>query len=94
MARGKCATAILAVPRHGQDAHGTLECRATARRGEAGRNLRVRLKAKTRAERPRPQEVARLAERLLKLGRECARLPMLDKRTTEEMLYDENGLPK
>jgi len=35
-----------------------------------------------------------LAERLLKLGHECARLPVLDKRTPEEMLYDEHGLPK
>jgi antitoxin VapB len=35
-----------------------------------------------------------LAERLLKIGHECARLPVLDKRTPEEMLYDENGLPK
>ena len=35
-----------------------------------------------------------LAERLLKLGQECARLPVLDKRTPEEMLYDEHGLPK
>jgi len=36
----------------------------------------------------------RLAERLLKIGQECATLPVLDRRSTEEMLYDENGLPK
>jgi hypothetical protein len=40
------------------------------------------------------QELVRLAQRLLKLGRECAGLPVLDKRTLDEMLYDENGLPK
>ena len=34
------------------------------------------------------------AERLLNIGRECARLPVLDKRTAEEMLYNEDGLPK
>ncbi len=35
-----------------------------------------------------------LVERLLEIGHECAGLPMLDKRSPEEMLYDENGLPK
>jgi hypothetical protein len=35
-----------------------------------------------------------LAERLLSIGHECARLPVLDQRTLEEMLYDEHGLPK
>ena len=35
-----------------------------------------------------------LAERLLEIGRECARLPVLDSRSLEEMLYDEHGLPK
>jgi antitoxin VapB len=35
-----------------------------------------------------------LAGRLLTIGHECARLPVLDKRSPEEMLYDENGLPK
>ena len=33
-------------------------------------------------------------KRLLAIGRECARLPVLDKRSREEMLYDERGLPK
>jgi antitoxin VapB len=36
----------------------------------------------------------RLAEHLLNIGRECARLPVLDKRSPEEMLYDDNGLPR
>jgi antitoxin VapB len=36
----------------------------------------------------------RLAERLLEIGQACARLPVLDKRSPEEMLYDEEGLPK
>ncbi|MEO8125445.1 MAG: type II toxin-antitoxin system VapB family antitoxin [Bryobacteraceae bacterium] len=35
-----------------------------------------------------------LAWRLLEIGRECAKLPVLDARSPEEMLYDENGLPK
>lgn len=35
-----------------------------------------------------------LAERLLKIGHECARLPVLDQRTPEEMLYNRHGLPK
>ena len=35
-----------------------------------------------------------LAGRLLKIGRECARLPVLDKRSPEDMLYDDKGLPK
>ena len=35
-----------------------------------------------------------LAERLLKIGRECASLPVLDKRSPEEILYNDNGLPR
>jgi antitoxin VapB len=35
-----------------------------------------------------------LAERFLEIGHKCARLPVLDDRSPEEMLYDENGLPK
>lgn len=35
-----------------------------------------------------------LAERLLDIGKDCAALPILDTRTPNEMLYDENGLPK
>jgi antitoxin VapB len=35
-----------------------------------------------------------LAKRLLEIGRQCARLPVLDERSPEEMLYDEKGLPK
>lgn len=35
-----------------------------------------------------------MAERLLKIGHQCARLPVLDKRSADEMLYDRNGLPK
>jgi antitoxin VapB len=37
---------------------------------------------------------AELVERLLKIGRECAALPVLDRRKPEEMLYDKSGLPK
>ena len=36
----------------------------------------------------------RLVKRLLRIGRECAALPVLDERSPEDMLYDERGLPK
>ena len=35
-----------------------------------------------------------LAAKLLKLGERCSRLPVIDKRSAEEMLYDESGLPR
>jgi antitoxin VapB len=35
-----------------------------------------------------------LVERMLKIGRECAALPVLDRRKPEDMLYDKDGLPK
>ncbi len=35
-----------------------------------------------------------VAERLLEIGHACRRLPVLDKRSPEDMLYDEQGLPK
>ena len=35
-----------------------------------------------------------LAERLLKIGDQCSRLPVLDSRAPDEMLYDERGLPQ
>ena len=54
----------------------------------------MNLNKKNDAKHRRAQELVRLAKRLLKLGRECAGLPVLDKRTPEEMLYDESGLPK
>ena len=37
---------------------------------------------------------ARLVERLLEIGQDCAKLPALDKRSPEHMLYDQRGLPK
>jgi antitoxin VapB len=37
---------------------------------------------------------AHLVERMLKIGRECAALPVLDRRKPEDMLYDKDGLPK
>ena len=36
----------------------------------------------------------RRVERLLQIGRECSALPVLDGRSPEDMLYDEQGLPK
>jgi antitoxin VapB len=35
-----------------------------------------------------------MAERLMEIGRRAAKLPVLDPRTPDEMLYDEDGLPK
>ena len=32
-------------------------------------------------------------KRMLKIGRECAAMPVLDRRKPEVMLYDKNGLP-
>ena len=40
------------------------------------------------------RERARRRERLLEIGREAAKLPVLDTRTEDEILgYDEHGLP-
>jgi antitoxin VapB len=35
-----------------------------------------------------------LAAKLLKSGERCSRLPVIDERSAEEMLYDESGLPR
>jgi antitoxin VapB len=35
-----------------------------------------------------------MADRLMAIGRCAASLPILDPRTPDEMLYDEDGLPK
>ena len=42
----------------------------------------------------RKRNQSALVARLLKIGRECAALPVLDKRSPEEMLYHQQGLPK
>jgi len=42
----------------------------------------------------RKRNKAGLAQRLLEIGEECAQLPVLDKRSPNEMLYDNRGLPK
>ncbi|HET7756593.1 MAG TPA: type II toxin-antitoxin system VapB family antitoxin [Steroidobacteraceae bacterium] len=37
----------------------------------------------------------RLSEELLKIGRRCARLPVLDERSADEIMgYDDHGLPR
>ena len=36
----------------------------------------------------------RLADRLDEIAKHCASLPFLDRRTPEDMLYDEHGLPR
>ena len=35
-----------------------------------------------------------VAAKLLKLGDQCSRLPVMDERSADEMLYDERGLPR
>ena len=37
---------------------------------------------------------ASVVERLLAIGHTCSRLPVLDHRSPEDMLYDLQGLPK
>jgi antitoxin VapB len=37
---------------------------------------------------------AALVAQLLEIGEQCSKLPVLDSRTPEEMLYDEHGFPK
>ena len=37
---------------------------------------------------------AALVDLILKIGRECAALPVIDRRKPEDMLYDKRGLPK
>jgi antitoxin VapB len=52
--------------------------------------LRERLERERRKHLPAP----RLAEQLMRLGRECAALPQLDTRSAEEILgYDTHGVP-
>ena len=52
-------------------------------------SLRERLERKRAQKDNRP-----LSERIMEIGRRCARRPRLDSRTPDEILgYDENGLP-
>jgi len=47
-----------------------------------------------RLEREKRRGQPSLAEELVRIGKECAALPVLDNRTADEILgYDENGLP-
>jgi antitoxin VapB len=55
--------------------------------------VRIALAERLERERLRRGESARLAERLLEIGRHCASLPDLDPRTPDEILdYDETGM--
>ncbi len=40
------------------------------------------------------QRGPRLSEELLEIGRRCARLPVVEGSTTEDVSYDDNGLPR
>lgn len=47
-----------------------------------------------RIERERGRKHTSVAEELVRLGKECAALPVLDGRSLDDLLdYDENGLP-
>ncbi|MCB1986254.1 MAG: type II toxin-antitoxin system VapB family antitoxin [Burkholderiales bacterium] len=39
------------------------------------------------------KETEGLAEELNEIAKHCAKLPVLDKRSEDEILYDKNGLP-
>ena len=39
------------------------------------------------------QDTQHLIEELNEIAEHCAKLPVLDNRSAEEILYDENGLP-
>ena len=41
--------------------------------------------------RPKPNDIA---EQLMEIGRQASLLPVLDPRHPDEIMYDENGLPK
>jgi len=56
--------------------------------------LRTSLRERLRHEKLKRGEGPDLAKDLAAIARRCAALPVLDDRTTEEILgYDENGLP-
>ena len=40
-----------------------------------------------------PEEIDALVRETMAIAAHCASLPVLDDRSLEEMLYDENGLP-
>jgi antitoxin VapB len=54
----------------------------------------VILALRERLEREQGRQQPSLAEELVRIGKECAALPVLDGRTADELLgYDEEGLP-
>jgi antitoxin VapB len=42
----------------------------------------------------RLRRIRRIADRLDEIAKHCASLPLLDRRRPEDMLYDEQGLPR
>lgn len=70
---------------------------ATALAALTGENKTV---AVTKALRDRLERIKRLqskrriADRLDEIAQHCASLPVLDKRSPEDMLYDKQGLPR
>ena len=59
--------------------------------------LRLRLEKERQGRPPRGRGTKSregIAERLMEIGRRASRLPVLDPRSPDEMLYDEDGLPK
>jgi antitoxin VapB len=47
-----------------------------------------------RLEAVRGQHEGRLADRLDEIAKHCASLPLLDDRSPDQMLYDDQGLPR
>ena len=73
----------------------TLLPQLVAATGESESEAMARaLRERLAREQARQASKHRLAEELLRIGRECAALPVLDDRPAEVILgYDKNGLP-
>jgi antitoxin VapB len=65
-----------------------------ARLADESKTEAVTNAVKARLQRLKSRHRYRLADRLDEIAKHCAALPVLDRRTPEEMLYDERGLPR
>jgi antitoxin VapB len=52
------------------------------------------LRERLAREQQKDQDIEGLVDDVMEIGRHCAALPLLDARPTDEILYDENGLPR
>ncbi len=54
----------------------------------------IALRERLDREKKRQKQTEQLVQKLLRIGQECASLPLLDKRLAEEIIdYDVNGVP-